>query len=173
VGRWLRHPTHVARGHSSGGSGTDVTRCSALTSASGDPPYDQSAPDVSRRPLSAAWCRATYRRAPLGASGPPRSRSAALRSRDSPGSPSSPIRSALSKSGSMRTWRSSARGAGPSASRRARSRRSSSSGRIGCWSSRLVSDGVEGAFEDVALTACHARIVEPCGDQAPTERFPL
>jgi len=37
---------------------------------------------------------------------------------------------ARSKSGSMRTWRSSARGAGPRASRRSWSRRSSSSGLI-------------------------------------------
>ena len=39
-----------------------------------------------------------------------------------------PIASARSKSGRIRTRRSSARGAGPSASRRCRSRRSSSSG---------------------------------------------
>ena len=38
--------------------------------------------------------------------------------------------SARSKSGSIRTWRSSARGAGPRASRRSLSRRSRSSGRI-------------------------------------------
>jgi hypothetical protein len=42
--------------------------------------------------------------------------------------PDSRIRSARSKSGSFRTWSSSARGAGPRASRRSRSRRSSSSG---------------------------------------------
>ena len=41
--------------------------------------------------------------------------------------PQTPIRSARSKSGSIRTWSNSARGAGPRASRRARSRRSSSS----------------------------------------------
>ena len=40
----------------------------------------------------------------------------------------SPIMSARSRSGSMRTWSSSARGARPRASRRSRSRRSSSSG---------------------------------------------
>jgi hypothetical protein len=39
-----------------------------------------------------------------------------------------PIASARSKSGSIRTWSSSARGAAPRASRRLRSRRSSSSG---------------------------------------------
>jgi hypothetical protein len=44
--------------------------------------------------------------------------------------PVMPIRSARSKSGSMRMWSSSARGAGPSASRRSCSRRSSSSGLI-------------------------------------------
>jgi len=46
------------------------------------------------------------------------------------GRQNSPIRSARSKSGSMRTWRSSARGAGPSASRRSRHCFSSSSGRM-------------------------------------------
>ena len=40
------------------------------------------------------------------------------------------VAAARSKSGSMRTWSSSARGAGPSASRRSRRRRSSSSGRM-------------------------------------------
>ena len=42
-----------------------------------------------------------------------------------------PIASARSKSGSVRTWSSSARGAGPTASRRSLSRRSSSPGSHG------------------------------------------
>ena len=66
------------------------------------------APSVPARP------RAASRRAPPEASGPPRSRSGARRRYGSPGSPqNSPIRSARSKSGSIRTWSSSARGAWP------------------------------------------------------------
>jgi len=73
--------------------------------------------------------RAASRRALPRASGPPRSRSEAQRRCATPGSPqNSPIRSARSKSGSIRTCRSSARGAGPSASKRSRRRRSRSSG---------------------------------------------
>jgi hypothetical protein len=65
---------------------------------------------------------AACRRVPLGASGPPRSRSAARRRYGVLGFPqNSPMRSARSKSGSIGTWSSSARAAGRRASRRWRS----------------------------------------------------
>jgi hypothetical protein len=74
---------------------------------------------------------AASRRALLLASYSPRSQSGARRRVRVFGFPqNSPIRSARSKSGSIKTWSSSARGAGPRASRRSRSRRSSWSGLI-------------------------------------------
>jgi hypothetical protein len=88
-------------------------------------------------------------RAPLVASGPPRSRSAARRRRGSLGSPKyEPIASARLKSGSIRTWSSSARAAGGSASRRSYSRPSSSSE----WRGRLR------LVMDVRGTRCHKRL---------------
>jgi hypothetical protein len=38
---------------------------------------------------------------------------------------------------------------------------------------RLLGEGADSVLEDLAFSASHARIVEPCGDQAPTERLPL
>jgi hypothetical protein len=71
---------------------------------------------------------ATCRPTPLGVSGPPRSRSGVRRRCGSAGSSRTRRSARHVLCRATRTWRSSARGASPRASRRARRQRSSSSG---------------------------------------------
>lgn len=87
----------------------------------------------------------------------------------------SPIRSARSRSGIIKTWSSSARGAGPSASRRSRSPRSSPSGRSTGGPPCLLNDNLNGVLKDLALKARQA-LMEDGGATAETnavDRPPL
>ena len=81
-----------------------------------------------------------------------------------------PIASTRSKSGSMRIWSSSARGAGPSASRRLRRRRSSSSGRA-AWSLSRRHDGHPHALDDIrAASRTDGASMPPSRDRAVAAR---